>query len=616
MDTRQSEQQQDRHPFSRLRLYYLAALGAIVLIIVLAQVLVQRHLHGQEGDAHLINIAGRQRMLAQQLARIALELDAPPADLHGLSVAKRLDATARQWQDVQSALTGEDRSHPLFAGTDQRVTALLTETCAPHVEAVAAISSRISAQLVRHPPSIDEGQLSALVKQIQAHVDGFLQAMDTVVTLLEKQAGSKVTRLRHTEYVLFGVALLIIFLEILFIFLPTTRRINQTLAKLIRSEQDAQQMSKEIGALYSSLEASYEKISAISIPVSSPQLVAKADRGGNITEVFSSFTRMLERKPVAANSTVAQLMGMEGDVADSFMDDLVEGVSDGGNWRREVVITGHGRDAAYLDVHIVPIYAEDGQVAHLNVMAVDLTAKRLAEQGIYRKDRAEIERKINAQKFRSVLVLEGQEEERKRIAMNIHDGIGQLLTSLKFQLASIDIGKHEESRGKLDEINHLVRDVIHEVRRVTFNLNPPVLSDYGLAAGLKTLANEIDRTSKGVVLFRNDTDFSLRMSSKVENNVFRIVQEALNNAIKYADSERIELVLQHDDTYLVVTVQDFGRGFEEQVTDTVHTDFGHGFLNMRERAAYINGILDIQSEKDSGTIVKLFVPLAQNPTVL
>lgn len=615
MDTRQNEQQQDKRPFSRLRLYYLSALGAIALSIVLAQVLVQRHLHGQEGDAHLINMAGRQRMLAQQLARTALELNAPEGFHHRQTSAKRLDSIARAWQEAHHVLVGQDRSQLPLAGADRRVVALLTERCAPHVEAVANTSSKISLRLADHSPLTD-GQLSLAIAQIQAHVDGFLQAMDRVVTLLEKQATSKVARLRQTEYALFGVALLIIILEVLLIFMPTTRRINQTLAKLIKSEQDAQQMSKEIGALYSSLEASYEKISAISIPVSSPTLVARADRGGNITEVFPSFTRMLDGRPVAADGTVAQLMGMEGDVAESFMDDLIEAISDGGNAHREAIIKGHGGDSTYLDVHIVPIYADNGQVAHLNIMAADLTAKRLAEQGIYRKDRAEIERKINAQKFRSVLVLEGQEEERKRIAMNIHDGIGQLLTSLKFQLASIDIGKHEEARSKLEEINHLVRDVIQEVRRVTFNLNPPVLSDYGLAAGLKTLAHEIDRTSQAVVMFRNDTDFSQRMSSKVENNVFRIVQEALNNAIKYAASERIDLVLQHDDAYLVVTVQDFGRGFEKQVTDIVHTDFGHGFLNMRERAAYINGVLDIQSEKDRGTIVKLFVPLASNPTVL
>ncbi len=615
MDTPQGKQRQEKHPFSRLRWYYLGALGAIALSIVLAQVLVQRHLHGQEGDAHLINTAGRQRMLSQQLARIALELETEGTDHQRRAIAERLNTTARQWQEVQYALIGNDHSQPLFAGTDREVAALLTETCAPHLEAALKASSEISAQLARHPPAVN-GQLSPLVRQLLTHVDGFLEAMDEVVALLEKQATRKVALLRHTEYVLLGVSLLVITLEILLIFIPTTRRINETLAKLITSEHDAQQMSKEIGALYGSLEASYEKISAISIPISSPQLAAKADRGGNITEVLPLLMRMLEGKPVASSDTVAQLMGMEGDVADNFMDDLVEAVSDGGNWHQEVVIEGHGGDTTYLDVHVVPIYAKDGEVAHLNIMVVDLTAKRLAEQGIYRKDRAEIERKINAQKFRSVLVLEGQEEERKRIAMNIHDGIGQLLTSLKFQLASIDIGKGEEARNKLEEINLLVGNIIQEVRRVTFNLNPPVLSDYGLAAGLKTLAHEIDRTSRSAVLFHNDTGFSQRMSSKVENNVFRIVQEALNNAVKYAASERIDLVLQHDDSHLMVTVQDFGRGFEKQVTDTVHMDFGHGFLNMRERADYINGTLDILSEKDKGTIVKLFVPLAQNLTVL
>ncbi|GGG74939.1 hypothetical protein GCM10007415_03130 [Parapedobacter pyrenivorans] len=603
-----------RHQFSRLRLYYLLALSAIALSIVLGQFLVQHHLHEQESDARLINVAGRQRMLGQQLAKVALELRIYPDSVGRLDALHRLAAARGEWVMAQEALLHGSDTLLLPPNTDVLVEHLLAE-CRPHfvamVEASGMLSSMLQADLMASFTALEPWVVTIL-----EHERLFLAGMERTVYRLESVAAEKVARLKYTEFGLLAVALTVILLEILLIFMPTTRHISQTLTKLIKSEQDAQQMSNEIGALYNSLEASYEKISAISIPVSSPQLVAKADRGGNIVELFLSFTKMLERRPVVPGGSIAQLIGMEGDAADNFMDNLVDVVSDGRNWHEEVVIRDHSGDTTYLDIHVVPIYTENGQVAHLNIMAVDLTAKRLAEQGIYRKDRAEIERKINEQKFRSILVLEGQEEERKRIAMNIHDGIGQLLTSLKFQLASIDIGKHQEAHSKLDEINQLVGNVIQEVRRVTFNLNPPVLSDYGLAAGLKTLAQEIDRTSQAEVAFRNDTGFSQRMNSKVENNVFRIVQEALNNAIKYAASERIDLMLQHDDTYLVVTVRDFGRGFEKQATDTIHADFGHGFLNMRERAAYINGTLDIQSEKDRGTIVKLFVPLAENPIIL
>ena len=265
-----------------------------------------------------------------------------------------------------------------------------------------------------------------------------------------------------------------------------------------------------------------------------------------------------------------------------------------------------------MDAHVVPIYSLSGDIEQLHVMAADMTQRRMAEQNVYQKDLAEIERKVNEQKFRSILVLEGQEEERKRIAMNIHDGIGQMLTSLKFQMASIDLNKSSDAERKLDDINNLIREIIQEVRRVPFNLKPPVLSDYGLSAGLKHLVHEIDRLSKTTITFDNRSNFSKRLSSKVENNVFRIVQEALNNAIKYSGSEQVEVLMEYDESSLSISVKDYGCGFESKSVEVFNADFGHGFLNMHERAAYINGTLSIESKKGIGTIVKLFVPLVQN----
>ncbi|MGK6349993.1 histidine kinase [Parapedobacter sp. DT-150] len=589
---------QQRSPFGRLRLYYLLALSAIAMSMVAGQLLVQHHLHQQEDDARLINMAGRQRMLGQQIAKLALELQVRRDRAGRGEVLDQLHSARAEWQSAQEALS--------------RAGGVLTES-APHFTTIMQASGMLCAELERQL-TVDYAVLEPSVTEILQHEGPFLAAMERTVQRFETQAAGKVTRLRRIEYWLLAIALTIIALEIALIFIPTTRRISETLVRLIKSERDAQQMSKEIGALYGSLEASYKRISAISIPVSTPKLVARADRGGSVTDVLPVLGKVLGPTVLGMQgSTIAAWVGIEGEAGEDFMDELIETVSDGKNWSRELVIKDGEGTNRYVDTHIIPIYAEDGQVAHLDIMMADLTMKRQAEQGIYRKDRAEIERKINEQKFRSVLVLEGQEEERKRIAMNIHDGIGQLLTSLKFQLAAINIARPQEAEQKLAEIDQVVKEVIQEVRRVTFNLNPPVLSDYGLAAGLKTLVQEIDRISGARITFANETGFNERMASKVENNVFRIVQEALNNAVKYAASAQIDVVLKHDEAQLAVTVQDFGVGFEKRDTHTLNADIGHGFLNMHERAAYINGDLDIQSTKGKGTIVRLFVPLTQNP---
>src|SRR5690606_25094724 len=134
----------------------------------------------------------------------------------------------------------------------------------------------------------------------------------------------------------------------------------------------------------------------------------------------------------------------------------------------------------WFEVLITPIYNDAGEIHELVMLGMDTSARKLAEHSMKQKNRAEIEKKINQQKYRSVLILEGQEEERKRIAMDIHDGIGQMLTSLKYQIDSIDLARNHPAKQKISEIDQLIREIIREVRKVTFDLKPTVLGDYGL----------------------------------------------------------------------------------------------------------------------------------------
>ncbi|HEY0769487.1 MAG TPA: sensor histidine kinase, partial [Sphingobacteriaceae bacterium] len=211
-----------------------------------------------------------------------------------------------------------------------------------------------------------------------------------------------------------------------------------------------------------------------------------------------------------------------------------------------------------------------------------------------------------------VLILEGQEEERKRLAMDIHDGIGQMLTSLKFQIESLDLNKRsEESRAKLVEIQQLITQVIKEVRRVTFNLKPTVLGDYGLQAALNVFVKEIAKLSDIELTYHSDAEGTLRLPQKIENNVFRIIQEAINNAIKYSEASRIDVTLQQTDNFIVIVVKDNGKGFDEKLVEkrSVNIESGRGFFNMYERTEYINGSLDVKSEPGNGTTITLTVPV-------
>jgi signal transduction histidine kinase len=433
--------------------------------------------------------------------------------------------------------------------------------------------------------------------------------MDQIVFQYDAEARQKVATLSKLEYVLMFISIIVIILEILFVFRPTTIQVNKTVNQLITSEKNAKQLSKEIGALYTSLEKSYEQISNINLPVENPRLMAKADRGGNIIFVTDLFEELYKKEIKDTGMPLSQLFdGME-DPGD-WMDEVVETVSEGNHWQGEIYFRDANGGDCWIEITITPVYNENSEIDELLVLGTDLTMRKQAEKNMNRKSRAEIEKKINQQKFRSVLILEGQEEERKRIAMDIHDGIGQMLTSLKFQIESINLKESEKAQSKISEIDQLIKQIIKEVRKVTFNLKPTVLGDYGLQAALNVFIQEIGKLIDIKLIYKTEGEL-YRLPQKIENNIFRIIQEAINNAIKYSEAEMIEVFLRQSENDLTIIVKDAGKGFDPKIVEarSVNIESGRGFFNMYERTEYVNGRLEIISDPGKGTTVMLTVPM-------
>ncbi|HLT73313.1 MAG TPA: ATP-binding protein, partial [Cyclobacteriaceae bacterium] len=191
------------------------------------------------------------------------------------------------------------------------------------------------------------------------------------------------------------------------------------------------------------------------------------------------------------------------------------------------------------------------------------------------------------------------------------------LTSLKFQIESMETGIGEKNDRKIAEIKQGIKDVIKEVRKVTFNLKPTVLGDYGLQAALNVFIQEIGKLTDIALEFRTEGSMTYRLPQKMENNIFRIVQEAINNAIKYSGAAKIDVLLQQDENDLIITVSDKGEGFDEKIVEArdINIESGRGFFNMYERTEYINGNLEIKSAPGEGTTVRLSVPLRSPATV-
>jgi two-component system, NarL family, sensor histidine kinase DegS len=592
--------------FSRLGAWYIFALSIVVTVSIIGQILIQNHLQNQLSDSRVVNLAGMQRYKSQWIVKMSLLLYSDVDHKHFPEKINTLTTQLEQWKAGYYGLQHGSATLNLPGDNSPAVVSMFKEL-EPYFIAVHSSATDI----IEHKRGniADVAGLQHAVNTLLENETIFLQKMDEIVFQYDKEARQKVATLRRLEYILLIISITVIVLEIVFIFRPTTRQVNKTVNQLITSEKNAKQLSKEIGALYASLEKSYEQISNINLPVDNPRLFAKADRGGNITFVTDLFEEILQTEIRELGMPLSDVFkGIE--TPGDWMDEIVDSVSDGNHWHGEVYFRNAKNSECWIDLTITPVYNTQNEIEELLILGTDLTTRKQAEKNMNVKSRAEIEKKINQQKFRSVLILEGQEEERKRIAMDIHDGIGQMLTSLKFQIESINPKEVQKAESKISEIDQLIKQIIKEVRKVTFNLKPTVLGDYGLQAALNVFIQEIGKLIDIKLIYKTEGEL-YRLPQKIENNIFRIIQEAINNAIKYSEAAVIEVILRQTENDLTIIVRDEGKGFDPKIVEarSINIESGRGFFNMYERTEYVNGRLEIVSDLDKGTTVMLTVPM-------
>jgi signal transduction histidine kinase len=592
--------------FSKLGAWYIFALSIIATVSIAGQILIQNHLQDQLSDSRVVNLAGSQRYKSQWIVKTALLLYTHINNDQAAEKLNELSDQLEQWKTGHYGLQNGSSALNLPGSNSENVMRMFKEIEPCFLDVYNSASHIV--EYKRGNPS-DTIELQKAITSLLASEKTFLQKMDAIVFQYDKEARQKVATLGKLEYILLFISILVIALEIIFIFRPTAIRVNKTVNQLITSEKNAKQLTKEIGALYASLEKSYEQISNINLPVDNPRLLAKADHGGNITFASDLLEEILQAEIRTMGTPLSEVFqGMES--PGDWMDEVVDTVSEGNLWQGETYFRNAKGGECWMDITITPVYNDDQEIEELLILGADLTTRKQAEKNMNVKSRAEIEKKINQQKFRSVLILEGQEEERKRIAMDIHDGIGQMLTSLKFQIESINLKEVSKAESKISEIDQLIKQIIKEVRKVTFNLKPTVLGDYGLQAALNVFIQEIGKLIDIKLIYKTEGEL-YRLPQKIENNIFRIIQEAINNAIKYSEADVIEVFLRQTESDMTILVKDEGKGFDPKIVEarSVNIESGRGFFNMYERTEYVNGRLEIVSDPGKGTTVTLSVPM-------
>ncbi len=214
------------------------------------------------------------------------------------------------------------------------------------------------------------------------------------------------------------------------------------------------------------------------------------------------------------------------------------------------------------------------------------------------------ERKISASKM-----MEGQEIERKRLSQELHDGIGQMLTGLQLQCERL-AGLSDPIKRELayQNMSQLIGDTIVATRQISFNMTPSVLTDYGLLAACKLLCEQSSQLSGKEISF--EANINKRLPENIEISLYRIFQEALNNALKHANASRISLKLINFNAALKLEVEDNGKGFNVQAKNAKQQ--GNGLSNIKTRVELLNGKLKIQSTKNKGTKITAIFDLLNN----
>ena len=211
-------------------------------------------------------------------------------------------------------------------------------------------------------------------------------------------------------------------------------------------------------------------------------------------------------------------------------------------------------------------------------------------------DRLESERRDSAR--RALLVQEG---ERRRIARELHDEVGQTLTGVMLQVEGLAGAIPEGLREQLDELRETARQGTEEVRRIVRQLRPEALEDLGLQSALAALATAFGDQA-GVRVARQ-LEHGLPLSGEHELVIYRIAQEALTNVARHAHATDVELRLQQVDGHVLLTVRDNGRGLPSGAFRS-----SHGILGMRERAMLIGAQLTVTTPPGGGTEVRLAIP--------
>ncbi len=314
-------------------------------------------------------------------------------------------------------------------------------------------------------------------------------------------------------------------------------------------------------------------------------IVAITDRRGTITYVNDKFCEI-------SKYNREELIGRDHNILNSgfhpkdFFRSLWKTIGSGEVWKGE--IKNKAKDGSYywVDTTIVPFLDDDRKPYQYLAIRNEITERKRVEQ--------ELQQMMTR-------LLHVQEEERKKVSRELHDGIGQSLYSL---LITINRLGTETDHPLMEQLQSSVTELIEDIRGISWELRPSLLDDLGLMPALRSFFNRYSQHYGIKVEFKSE--ISQRYDVLIETTIYRIVQEALTNVRKYAEVSEVFVTILKKEKKIQVFVRDEGKGYDPNLSPK-----GVGLFSMEERAKAINGQLTINAKPGEGTEVILSIPISE-----
>jgi signal transduction histidine kinase len=397
--------------------------------------------------------------------------------------------------------------------------------------------------------------------------------------------------------------------------------VMETVGKEFREFQSASNRAQSLQRMASTLSAtlSFERVVDQSLDVCSLAMdemgIPRESLVGAVFLYDEGVLRPIARRRFPEEDNQQVIMGKEGVVGAALR-------------RAEAVVTHNPPDDAELKVYeafrqcltavCVPLRA-GFQIFGAMVIGTDTAVQfeashidlfnAVGDQTVIALQNAQLYQRLEAEKQR---LIEADEEARKELARDLHDGPTQSIAAIAMRMgfARTLIDKDPaRAKEELLKVEALAKRTSAEVRSMLFTLRPLVLETQGLGAAIDALLRRYSESDK-IEMNLTGAEFGNLLSKRAQTVVFTIIEEALNNARKYAKATLIEVRLWTADNLFAAAVQDNGVGFDMYDIERDYSSRGSlGLVNMRERADRIDGSLRVESEPDSGTTVTLVVPL-------